>query len=292
MSPSVEAFAARKTRGEPIVVATAYDFPTARLVAEAGLDAILVGDSVGMVVLGYPDTLSVTIDDMAHHTRAARRGAGQTLVITDMPAGSYRTPAEAVGNAQRLVEAGAQAVKLEGGTTVVPVVRAVVEAGIAVHGHVGLTPQQIQSLGGFRVQGKTADSARQILDDALALQAAGCFGVVIECVPAKVAAHITAALAIPTIGIGAGADTSGQVLVLHDLLGLTAGTKLRFVKAYADVNAIAQAALRTFRQEVTSRTFPAAEHTYDMPEAEWQRFLQSSPAGGDSHESRRAQGKS
>lgn len=277
----VEMFARRMRDGTPIVIATAYDFPTARLVDAAGLDAILVGDSLGMVVLGHDDTLSVTVDDMVHHARAVRRAASRTMVIVDMPALSYESPEQAVANARRLVdEGGADAVKLEGGARMAANVRAILAAGIAVQGHIGLTPQQLRALGGWRVQGRTAADAVVILEDAHALQDAGCFSVVIECVPARVAAHVTRMLEIPTIGIGAGPDTSGQVLVFHDMLGLTQGRLPRFVKRFADVSAVAEVGLTRYRDEVRTRVFPAAEHVYGMDEVEWQRFLHQSSAGG------------
>ena len=277
----VEAFARHKREGTPIVMATAYDFATARLVDAAGLDAILVGDSLGMVVLGHDDTLSVTVDDIVHHARAVRRAAAHTMVIADMPALSYESPEQAVANARRLLEeGGADAIKLEGGTRMAATVRTLVAAGIPVQGHIGLTPQQVRALGGWRVQGRTAEDAALILADARALEDAGCFSIVIECVPALVAGRITSSLHIPTIGIGAGPDTSGQVLVLHDLLGLTPDPLPRFVKRFADVTTVATAALTRYREEVLSRAFPAAEHVYDMQEAEWQRFLHQSSEGG------------
>ena len=270
----VGTFAHRKAQGVPIVMATAYNVSTARMVDAAGLDAILVGDSLGMVILGDEDTLSVTVADMIHHTRAVKRAASRTLVIADLPSRSYLSASRAVQNARRLVtRGGAEAVKLEGGTGVAPIVRAIVDAGIPVQGHIGLTPQQVRALGGWRVQGRTAEGARQIADDALALEDAGCFSVVIECVPAAVAAYVTGSLRIPTIGIGAGSGTSGQVLVLHDLLGITPGARPRFVKAFADVAGVADEALVRYREEVRLRTFPAIEHTYEMPAPEWQRFI-------------------
>jgi 3-methyl-2-oxobutanoate hydroxymethyltransferase len=278
---TVATFAHRLHEGTPIVMATAYDFATARLVDAAGLDAILVGDSLGMVVLGHDDTLSVTVDDIVHHARAVRRAAVRTMVIADMPALSYEVPEQAIANARRLVEeGGADAIKLEGGTRISATVRAIIAAGIPVQGHIGLTPQQVRALGGWRVQGRTAEDARLILEDAWALQDAGCFSVVIECVPAVLGAHLTRSLTIPTIGIGAGPGTSGQVLVLHDLLGLTPDPLPRFVKRFADVSAVALKGLTRYREEVRSRVYPADEHTYDMHEAEWQRFLQHSSAGG------------
>jgi 3-methyl-2-oxobutanoate hydroxymethyltransferase len=277
----VEAFARHKREGTPIVMATAYDFATARLVDAAGLDAILVGDSLGMVVLGHDDTLSVTVDDIVHHARAVRRAATHTMVIADMPALSYESPEQAVATARRLVdEGGADAIKLEGGTRMAATVRAVLAAGIPVQGHIGLTPQQVRALGGWRVQGRTAEDAGLILEDARALEDAGCFSMVIECVPALVAAHVTRSLQVPTIGIGAGPETSGQVLVLHDLLGLTPDPLPRFVKRFADVSTIAIEALSRYRDEVRTRAYPSDEHVYDMHEVEWQRFLHLSSDGG------------
>jgi 3-methyl-2-oxobutanoate hydroxymethyltransferase len=262
----------KKRSREPISVVTAYDFPSARLADEAGFDAILVGDSLAMVVLGHPNTLSVTMDEMLHHARAVSRGASRPLLIGDMPFMSYQaSPADALRNAGRfLAEAGMDAIKLEGGRRMADTVRAIVDAGIPVQGHIGLLPQSEKAMG-LRVQGKTAALARALLDDALALQAAGCFSIVIEGVPARLATAITTTLEIPTIGIGAGSDTDGQVLVWHDLLGLYDRVP-RFVKRYADVGRTIGDALRTFREDVEARRFPSAEHTYAMPEEEWKVF--------------------
>jgi len=264
-------------RREPIAMVTAYDCPTARLADEAGFDAILVGDSLAMVVLGHPDTLAVTMDEMLHHARAVRRGASRALLIGDMPFMSYQADeAEALRNAGRFVkEAGMEAVKLEGGRAVAPAVRRIVRAGIPVQGHVGLTPQSVNTMGGFKVQGRTAAAARGLLEDALALEDAGCFSIVLESIPDRVAAHITERLHIPTIGIGAGPGTSGQVLVLHDVLGLFDRFTPRFVKRYADLGAAAGAALEAFRSDVQSGAFPAAEHSYAMDDEEWRAFLES-----------------
>jgi 3-methyl-2-oxobutanoate hydroxymethyltransferase len=263
----------KKQQHQPISVVTAYDFPTARLADEAGFDAILVGDSLAMVVLGHPNTLSVTMDEMLHHARAVSRGASRALLIGDMPFMSYQADrADAVRNAGRfLAEAGMDAVKLEGGRRMADTVRAVVEAGIPVQGHIGLLPQSEKATG-LRVQGKTATAARALLDDALALQDAGCFSIVIEGVPARLATAITTALEIPTIGIGAGADTDGQVLVSHDILGLYNERTPRFVKRYADVGRTIGEAFRAFREDVEARRFPSMEHTYAMPEEEWKVF--------------------
>jgi len=264
-------------RREPITMVTAYDFPTARIADEAGLDAILVGDSLAMVVLGHPDTLSVTMDEMLHHARAVRRGASRALLIGDMPFMSYQADeAEALRNAGRfLKEAGMEAVKLEGGRSVAPAVRRIVGAGIPVQGHIGLTPQSVNALGGWKVQGRTAAAARLLLEDALALEDAGCFSLVLESVPDRLAAHITERLSIPTIGIGAGPGTSGQVLVLHDMLGLFDRFTPRFVKRYAELGLAARQALEAFRAEVQSGAFPGPEHAYAIDDEEWRAFLES-----------------
>ena len=255
-----------KQAGEPIVCVTAYDFPSARLADEAGVPVILVGDSLGNAVLGHDSTLPVTLSDMVHHTRAVVRGARNALVIADMPFMTYQTSADdAMRNAGRLLqEGGAQAVKLEGGRTIAPTVRRLTESGVPVMGHVGLLPQSVHQTGGYRVQGRTAEQARALLDDALALQEAGAFAVVIESVPGDVAAEATRRLAVPTIGIGAGAGCDGQIQVLHDLLGLSARTP-RHAKRYADLNGVILGALRAYRDDVIERRFPGAEHT---PEAE------------------------
>jgi 3-methyl-2-oxobutanoate hydroxymethyltransferase len=267
----------KRERREAIAMVTAYDFPTARLADEAGFDAVLVGDSLAMVVLGHPDTLAVTMEEMLHHARAVRRGASRALLIGDMPFMSYQADeAEALRNAGRfLKEAGMEAVKLEGGRAVAPAIRRIVKAGIPVQGHIGLTPQSVNALGGWKVQGRTAAAARDLLEDALALEDAGCFSLVLESVPDRLAAHITERLAIPTIGIGAGPGTSGQVLVLHDLLGLFDRFTPRFVKRYAELGEAARAALQAFRADVQSGAFPAAQHAYSIDDAEWRVFLES-----------------
>ena len=266
--------AAMKTRGERIVMVTAYDAPGARLADDAGIEIILVGDTAGMVVLGHDSTVPVTMDEMLFLTRSVTRAARRPLVVGDMPFGSYQVSDEdAVRNAIRFVkEAGADVVKLEGAGPSLSRVRAIVGAGIGVMGHVGLTPQSETALGGFKTQGRTASKARQLLADALALEAAGCFAVVLEAVPVPVAARITEALTVPTIGIGAGSACDGQVLVYHDLLGLTEGRAPRFVKRYAGLADEIRAALKTYADEVRGGVYPAPEHTYSMPEDELEVF--------------------
>ena len=263
--------ALRKARRQKIPVLTAYDTPGAQAAEAAGIDVLLVGDSVGMVVLGYPTTLPVTMEQMVHHAAAVARGASRALLIGDMPFLSYQvSPEEAVRNAGRLVkEGGMEAVKLEGGREVLQAVSAILAAGIPVMGHVGLTPQSIHKLGGWRVQGKDRRSALAILDDALALEEAGCFAVVLESVPARLAALVTERLTIPTIGIGAGAGCDGQVLVSHDLLGLFTGRTPKFVKRYANLFDEMTRAFRDYGEEVKQGAFPATEQTYEMPDPEW-----------------------
>jgi 3-methyl-2-oxobutanoate hydroxymethyltransferase len=266
---------ARKVAGEKLTMVTAYDFPFARIVDEAGIDLILVGDSVGNVVLGYPDTLPVTMDEMLHHTRAVSRGVRRGLVIGDMPFMSYNvTVPEAIVNAGRFVkDAGADLVKLEGGEAVVDTVAAIVRAGIPVCGHLGLTPQTATQLGGYRVQGRTADTARAILADAQRLEEAGISALVLECVPDRVAERITASVRIPTFGIGAGPACDGQVLVLHDLLGLGAGDfQPRFVKRFGEVGQAARAAVAAYRDEVVAGTFPASDHTFTIVDDEFEKL--------------------
>ena len=262
-------------RGEPIAMVTAYDYPTARLADAAGFDAILVGDSLAMVVLGHPNTLSVTMDEMLHHARAVSRGAASALLIGDMPFMSYQPSAtDAVRNAGRfLQEAGMDAVKLEGGRPFVETIKAIVRSGIPVQGHIGLTPQSVKALGGFRVQARTAEAARVFVDDALALEDAGCFSVVLESVPDRLAELVTDRLEIPTIGIGAGPGTSGQVLVLHDLVGMFDGFRPKFAKRYAELGTAMGEALRAFRADVQSGAFPTREHSYAMAEEEWKTLL-------------------
>lgn len=245
---------------------TAYDHPTALWVDESGIDMILVGDSLAMVVLGHEDTLSITMDEMLHHTRAVARTAQRALVIGDLPFLSYQVSVEqAVLNAGRFVkEARANAVKLEGGRRVAAQIKAIVEAQIPVQGHLGLTPQSSAAFGGFKIQGKTAEAARELIEDARALVAAGCFSIVLEGIPAPIAAMITEAVPVPTIGIGAGPDCDGQVLVLHDLLGLFERFTPRFVKQYARLSGPVREALAAFREEVEKGVFPAPEHSFAM----------------------------
>jgi 3-methyl-2-oxobutanoate hydroxymethyltransferase len=268
-------FLQKKQRGEVITMLTAYDYPTALATDQAGIDSILVGDSLGMVVLGYENTLPVTMADMLHHCCAVARGARYALLIGDMPFMSYQVSVEqAVGNAGRfLQEAGMDAVKLEGGRERLDAIRAIVAAGIPVMGHLGLTPQSVQQLGGFRAQGRTSAAARRLLEDALLLQEAGCFSLVLESIPARLAALISRRLEIPTIGIGAGAGCDGQVLVTHDLLGLFDRFTPRFVKKYANLHGEIARALAAFRADVETKAFPAPEHTVDMPDAEWGALL-------------------
>lgn len=260
--------------GGKLAVLTAYDYPTGRLADEAGADVVLVGDSLGMVCLGLPDTLGVTMADMLHHTRAAARAVKNALLVGDMPFLSYHTSvAEAVANAGRFVqEAGARAVKLEGGAEFVPHIHAMLSAGIPVMGHLGLTPQQIARLGGFKLQGRTARAAKKLLEDARALAEAGCFSLVLEAVPAEVAAEITAAIPIPTIGIGAGPQCDGQVLVFHDIVGLCPGLRPSFVKQYADLWTPARDALSAYCAEVREGRFPGEGQTRRMDERELAEF--------------------
>jgi 3-methyl-2-oxobutanoate hydroxymethyltransferase len=266
---------ARKQNGELISMLTAYDYPTALAIDQAGVDVILVGDSLGMVVLGYANTLPVTMEDMLHHCKAVARGAQFSLLVGDMPFLSYQVSVpEAVRNAGRfLQEAGMDAVKLEGGRERVDAIRAILAAGIPVMGHLGLTPQSVHQLGGFRPQGREAAAALRLVEDALLLQEAGCFSIVLESLPARLARLISERLEIPTIGIGAGAGCDGQVLVTHDLLGLFERFTPRFVKKYADLHSEMKRAFSAYRQDVVENLFPADEHSIEMPEVEWQAVL-------------------
>jgi 3-methyl-2-oxobutanoate hydroxymethyltransferase len=270
-----------KRRHERIVMVTAYDYPSGRLADAAGVDIVLVGDSAAMTVLGHESTTPATMDEMVMLTRAAARGAKRPMVVADMPFGSFQvSDQEAVQNAIRFVkEAGADAVKLEGAGPTVSRVLALVGAGIPAIGHIGLTPQSAIMLGGFRAQGRTAAKAAALLEDARTLEQAGCFSVVLEAVPAPVAARITQELSIPTIGIGSGRDCDGQVLVYHDLLGLYQGKAPRFVKRYAELAPVVQGALERFAADVRSGAFPGEEHTYSIPEDELEAFLSGSKAG-------------
>ena len=255
----------KRKKGERLAMLTAYDYPSARLVAEAGVDLILVGDSLGMVVLGYDSTVPVTMDDMVHHTRAARRGAPDAFLIADLPFLSYGTVADALASSARLMkDARADSVKLEGGVEVVAVVEALVRAGVPVLGHVGLTPQTASALGGYKLQGKDEAQARKIVEDAAALEAAGCWGVVLELVPAPLARLITQRIAIPTIGIGAGPDCDGQVLVFHDMVGLFSGFTPTFVKRYTEAGAAIRDAVARYADEVRSGRFPEGKQSFGM----------------------------
>ena len=260
--------------GEPIVMVTAYDYPSAQIAEEAGVDIVLVGDSAAMVVLGYPGTEAVSMEEMVMLGRAVRRGLRTPLMVGDMPMGSYEASNElAVHSAQRLVkETGCQTVKLEAGGTSVERARAIVRAGIPVMGHVGLTPQSATALGGYRTQGKTVQSAIRLCEDALALQSVGCFSIVFEAVPAAVAEAIVEKLEVPTIGIGAGPATDGQVLVFHDLLGITTGRTAKFVKRYAGVHEAMLDGVTQFAAEVRSRHFPEPDHVYGVEPAELAEF--------------------
>jgi 3-methyl-2-oxobutanoate hydroxymethyltransferase len=255
----VPEFRSAKGRAEKLAVVTAYDFPTAKLVDEAGADCVLVGDSLGTVVQGHPNTLTVTLGQMAYHTSMAARGARRALVVADLPFGSYQSsPAQAVRSACKLIKAGAAAVKLEGGERMAEAVAACVRADIPVMGHVGLTPQSVHSLGGYKVQ-RDAD---RVLSDAVAVEKAGAFAVVLECVPTDIAASVTATVSIPTIGIGAGPRCDGQVLVFHDLVGLFEAFQPKFVKRYADLGEAVRTAVRAYCDEVRHGTFPGPEHAF------------------------------
>lgn len=259
-------FKESKKNGEKLTMLTAYDYTTAKLLDESGVDSILVGDSLGMVVLGYDDTLSVTMEDMIHHSAAVARGAKNALVITDMPFMSYQTSVyDAVVNAGRLVKEGkAQAVKLEGGIEFCEHIKAIVKASIPVCAHIGLTPQSVNAFGGFKVQGKGKQEAQRLLDEARAVEEAGAFAVVLECVPAKLAKKISESISIPTIGIGAGAGCDGQVLVYQDMLAMYSDFKPKFVKQYAQIGSVMKDAFRQYIDEVKSGVFPSEEHTFKI----------------------------
>jgi 3-methyl-2-oxobutanoate hydroxymethyltransferase len=266
---------AKKDQGLPITMLTAYDYPSALLVDQAGIDVILVGDSLGMVVLGMESTVPVTMDEMIHHCRAVARGAKNALLVGDMPFMSYQADIpEAVRNAGRFMKEGLMdTVKLEGGREVAPTITAIINAGIPVMGHIGLTPQSASKLGGYRVQGKTAADALRLLEDALALQEAGCYAIVLEAVPAAVAGALSQRLGVPIIGIGAGASCDGQVLVFHDLVGLFDRFTPKFVRQYADVGKAISSAVQDYAQDVEAGTFPAPEHTFSISDDEWRDFL-------------------
>ena len=256
----------QKEQGDKISMLTAYDYSTAKLMDQAGINSLLVGDSLGMVMLGYEDTLSVTMEDMIHHSRAVANGAQNALVVTDLPFMSYHISIpDAVANAGRLIKEGhAAAVKLEGGEAFSETIQAITRASIPVMGHIGLTPQSIHAFGGFKVQGKTIEAAQKILQDALAVKKAGAFAIVLEAIPADLAALITKKLTIPTIGIGAGNQTDGQVLVYQDMLGMYGEMQPKFVKRYADLGAEMNSAIQHYKTEIQQEQFPAAEHTFSI----------------------------
>ena len=261
---SIHDLRAAKERGERFTMLTAYDHGSAALLDELGVPVILVGDSLGMVVLGYESTVPVTLDEMLHHTRAVSRGAPNSLVVGDLPFGTYQDgPSQALASATRMLkEAGANAVKIEGGGPMIEVSRHLVGAGVPVMGHLGLTPQSIHQFGGFKVQGRQDDAADRLVEDATALADAGAFSIVLECVPEEVGRRVTEAVDVPTIGIGAGPATDAQVLVWHDLLGLTTGRLPRFVKPYADLRSEIAGAVKAFQSEVADGEYPGPEHTY------------------------------
>ena len=266
MKNTVSTFKEQKANGDKITMLTAYDYSTAKLVDSSGINGILVGDSLGMVMLGYEDTLSVTMEDMIHHTAAVCRGAKNALVVGDMPFMSYQVSVEeAVRNAGRLMKEGrCQAVKLEGGAAVCPQIKAITQASIPVMAHIGLTPQSVNAFGGFKVQGKSEDAARKLIEEAKAVEKAGAFAVVLECVPAKLAALITESISIPTIGIGAGAGCDGQVLVYQDMLALFSDFKPKFVKHFANAGEVMRQGFAEYIREVKAGTFPAEEHTFKI----------------------------
>lgn len=268
MKNTVTTFKDAKKQGKKLTMLTAYDYSTAKLFDEAGVDSMLVGDSLGMTMLGYDSTLPVTMEDMIHHTKAVVRGAKNALVVGDMPYMSYHLSVQqAVENAGRFIkEAGAQAVKLEGGAAFCPEIEAMTRDSIPVVGHLGLTPQSINAFGGFKVQGKSEEAARKIIEDAQALEAAGAFAIVLECVPAKLAEIITAKVAVPTIGIGAGAGCDGQVLVYQDMLGMYDNFTPKFVRKFAEVGAMMKQGVQEYCAAVQDSSFPAAEHTFKIDE--------------------------
>lgn len=268
MKNTVLTFKQAKEKGEKLSMLTAYDYSTAKLIDEAGVNSILIGDSLGNVILGYEDTISVTMEDMIHHSAAVARGAKNALVICDMPFMSYQTSVyDAVVNAGRLMKEGrAGAVKLEGGKEVCPQIKAIVDAGIPVCAHLGLTPQSINAFGGFKVQAKTEEAAKKLIEDAKAVEEAGAFAVVLECVPTKVAELVTKNLTIPTIGIGAGNVCDGQVLVYQDMLGMFSDFTPKFVKRFADIGTVMKEAFAAYDTEVKAGTFPSKEHEYTISE--------------------------
>ena len=268
MKKTVNTFKQAKENGDKLTMLTAYDYSTAKMIDEAGIDSILVGDSLGMVCLGYPDTLSVTMEDMIHHTKAVTRGAKEAFVVADMPFMSYQTSVyDAVVNAGRLIKEGhAHAVKLDGGMEVCEQIRAIVKASIPVCAHIGLTPQSVNAFGGFSVQGKGEEAAKRLIEEAKAVEEAGAFAVVLECVPEALATLITQQISIPTIGIGAGAGCDGQVLVYQDMLGLYSDFVPKFVKQFKKLDSEMKDGFRAYREEVRAGLFPAKEHTFKIDE--------------------------
>lgn len=266
MKNSILTFLSAKKSGEKLTMLTAYDYSMAKLIDECGVNGILVGDSLGMVCLGYKDTLSVTMDDMIHHTKAVARGTTNALVVGDMPFMSYQTSVyDAVKNAGRFIqESGAQAVKLEGGSIVCPQIQAIVDAQIPVMGHLGLTPQSVNMFGGFKVQGKDILHAKKLIEDAKKIEAAGAFAIVLECIPSKLADIISREISIPTIGIGAGGGCDGQILVYQDMLNMFSDLKPKFVKNFANVGDLMRNGFKSYVKEVTEGTFPSAEHCFKM----------------------------
>jgi 3-methyl-2-oxobutanoate hydroxymethyltransferase len=273
---TIQALQDKKSQGTPIVALTAYDYATARLVDEAGVDLILVGDSLAMVVMGYENTLPVTMEEMLLHTRAVRRAVNRAMVVADMPFGSYQvSTAEGIANAARfLKEAGAQAVKIEGGASRLDLVKRLTDAEIPVMAHLGLTPQSVHRMSGYRVQGKSLAAIHHLIKDALAMEAAGAFAIVLEGIPTEVAQRITAALRIPAIGIGAGPHTDGQILVLHDLINMSFSTPAKFVRRYADVGALISEAVSHYRDDVQQHQFPADEESYHLGKEAMAALLQ------------------
>ncbi|KUP06551.1 3-methyl-2-oxobutanoate hydroxymethyltransferase [Bacillus coahuilensis m2-6] len=263
-------FVNMKKNNEKITMVTAYDYPSAKLVEQANMDIILVGDSLGMVVLGYESTVAVTVDDMIHHSKAVRRGAPNTFIVTDMPFMSYHlTREKTLSTAAKIIqESGANAVKVEGADEVLPMIKALTSAGVPVIAHLGLTPQSVGVLGGYKVQGKSAASARKLMEDAKKCQEAGAFALVLECIPSQLAVEVTKAISIPTIGIGAGCEVDGQVLVYHDMITYGVDRVPKFVKQYATINETIVSSLKSYGDEVKSGQFPTKQHSFTMPEEE------------------------
>ncbi len=286
MKHTVATFRTARTEGRKLSMLTAYDYSTAKLMDEAGIHGILVGDSLGNVILGYGDTVSVTMEDMIHHGAAVSRGVKNALLVVDMPFLSYQTSAyDAVVNAGRLMKEGrAHAVKLEGGREMAPQIRAIVQAGIPVMGHLGLTPQTIHALGGYKVQGKDEAAARKLLDDAKALEEAGVFAIVLECVPSALAGLITASVSVPTIGIGAGAGCDGQILVYQDMLGMFADFTPKFVKRYGEVGEAMKTAFASYIEEVGRGAFPGPEHGYQIADEVIGKLYGTMPGNGGEEE--------